>query len=252
MSDMVKETLYLLEIFCEKIGPLGITEISNIMIESKSSIFKKIQTLLDLGFIMQDQDSKKYRLTTKFLELVNKSLESYHSKTNINSYLKLITEKTGESSYFGIKNQNNRLIYIDINRSNSLVVINTNIGDSPLPHCTAHGKALLAFLDMNSIEDVIKGGLEKFTKNTITDKNRLLEELRKIREIGYAIDNEEREVGFKCIAAPVFNSKKEVIGAIGISGTTRRFTQEKIRKFAESVKEIADKISINIGNDLLF
>ena len=252
MSKIVKGVLDLLEIFCEKNYSLGITEISNKILEGKSSVFKKIKILEELEYIEQDPDNKKYRLTTKLLELVNKSLTRYYERTNIAKFLKIITNRTGETTYFGLKNRKNRLIYVDRCQSDSLIAINTNIGDSPLPYCTAHGKALLAFLDIEDIEQVIKNGLIKFTKNTINDRQKLLEELRKIREQGYAIDDEEREIGFRCVAAPVFNSKKEVIGAIGISGIIQRLTDDKMEKNAAIIKDVAEKISINIGNDIIF
>lgn len=252
MSKLVYGVLNLLEIFCKNCYPLGITELSNILIEGKSSIFNYIKILEDLEFIEQDSESKKYRLTTKLLELVNESLKCYYGRTDISKYLKTITEKTGECCYFGIKNSKNRIVYVDRCLNDSMIAINTNLGDSPLPHCTAHGKALLAFLDIEDIEAIIKEGLEKFTEYTITDRQKLLEELRKIRELGYAMDNEERENGFRCIAAPVFNSKKEVIGAIGISALVQKLPESKVKDYAEIIKNVANKLSISIGNDALY
>ncbi|MCL4377431.1 MAG: IclR family transcriptional regulator [Actinobacteria bacterium] len=252
MSRIVYDVLNMLEVFCKNCYPIGITELSNILLEGKSSIFKNIKILEELEYIEQDQESKKYRLTTKLVELVNESLKCYYGRTNIEKYLKTITEKTGESCYFGIKNKKNRIVYVDKYLSDRMIAINTNIGDTPLPHCTAHGKALLAFLDIEIIEEEIKNGLQKFTENTITDRQKLLEELRKIREQGYATDEEEREKGFRCIAAPVFNSKKEVIGAIGISGTTQSLTEGKIKEYATIIKEVANKVSINVGNEALY
>jgi DNA-binding IclR family transcriptional regulator len=94
--------------------------------------------------------------------------------------------------------------------------------------------------------------MKKFTNNTITNRQELLTELKTIREQGYAFDDEERMLGVRCVAAPVFNSKKQVIGAIGISGTTQHMTNEKMESHAKIVKEIADKMSITIGNDIIY
>jgi DNA-binding IclR family transcriptional regulator len=238
--------------FCKYNYPLGITELSNRMLEGKSIIFKKIKILEDLEYIEQDPHSKKYCLTTKLLELVNESLRGYYERTNIHKYLKMMAEQTGECTYFGLRNKRNRVVYVDRYASENAMTVYTNIGDSPLPHCTAHGKALLAFLTLEEIEEVIKDGLEKFTENTITDREKLFEELRNIREKGYAVDNEERMVGVRCIAAPVFNSRKEVIGVIGISGMAQNLTFEKIESHAIIIKKIAEKVSINIGNDIIY
>ena len=79
-----------------------------------------------------------------------------------------------------------------------------------------------------------------------------MEELRKIRENGYAFDLEERVVGVRCVAAPVFSSRNEVIGAIGISGMIQNMPPERMEAHAQVIKSIAEKVSINVGNDLLF
>lgn len=252
MSKVVKDTLSLLEVFCTRNHPLGVTELSNIMLDGKSAVFQKIKILEELEYIEQEQHSKKYVLTTKLLELVNKSLKGYYEKTNIHRYVKTAAEKTGECTYFGVKNKKNRIIYVDRYANENTMTVYTNIGDSPLPHCTAHGKALLAFLTLQEIEEVLKDNLEQFTENTITDKQKLMEELKSIREKGYAIDNEERMNGVRCVAAPVFNSKEEVIGAIGISGILQTMTDENISRHAKTIKEIADTMSITIGNDMIY
>ena len=251
MSKIGKDVLNLLEIFCKNKSPIGITELSNIMLDGKSSIFQKIKILEELEYIEQDPNTTKYSLTTKLLELVNQSLKSYYERTNIHKYLRAIADHTGECTYFGLKNKKNRLVYVDRHHNDSAITVYTNLGDSPLPHCTAHGKALLAFLTLAEIEEVIKDGLEKFTENTITTKQKLFEELRNIREIGYAFDNEERIAGVRCVAVPVFNSRKEVIGAIGLSGMAQNMTTGKMQSHAEFIKNIAEKMSINIGNDIL-
>jgi len=252
LSRIEKSVLNLIEVFCTNNYPLGITELSNIMLDSKSAIYQKIKMLEKLEFIEQDEHSKKYSLTPKLLELVNRSLKGYYERTNVHKYLKTIAEETSECTYFGLKNKKNRIVYVDRYASENAMTVYTNIGDSPLPYCTAHGKALLAFLTLEEIEDVLKDGMQKFTDNTITDKKKLMEELKKIRSQGYAIDDEERMLGVRCVAAPVFNSYKEVIGAIGISGISQSMTNEKMASHAKIIKEIADRMSLNIGNDIIF
>lgn len=252
MSKNVKSTFDLLEAFCKNNYPLGVTELSNILLEGKSSVYQKIKILEELEYIEQEEYTKKYILTTKLLEMVNNSLRSYYERTNIHRYVKQVAEETGEFTYFGLRNTKNRIVYIDRYANENALSVYTNVGDSPLPHCTAHGKALLSFLSVEQIEEVIKEGLPKFTEKTITTREALFEEIRKIRENGYAVDDEERVLGVKCVAAPIFDSNKEVIGAIGISGMNQNMTDEKIKRHAAKIKAIAEKVNINIGNNLLF
>jgi IclR family transcriptional regulator, KDG regulon repressor len=252
MQNKGKDILTMLSLFCTNNHPMGITDLSNILLDGKSSVFQKIKVLEEMDFIEQDPHTKKYVLTTRLLELVNASLRGYYERTNIHRYLKQIAEKTGECTYFGLRNKKNLLVYVDRFASENAMSVYTNIGDIPLPHCTAHGKALLAFLTLEQIEELTTGDLPGFTEHTITDKARLLDELRKIRECGYSYDLEERVLGVRCVAAPVFNSRKDVIGAIGISGMIQNMPMERMESHALLIKSIAEKVSINVGNDLLF
>jgi DNA-binding IclR family transcriptional regulator len=252
VSKAVNDVFKLLEVFCSNNYPMGITELANVTLEGKSSVFQKVKMLEQLEYIEQDKYTKKYVLTTRLLEMVNASLRGYYERTSIHKYLRLIAEKTGECTYFGLKNRRNRVVYVDRYASENAMTVYTNIGDTPLPHCTAHGKALLAFLTVDEIEETINDGLRKFTEKTITDKKTLFEELRKIRERGYAFDDEERVLGVRCVAAPVFSSRGEVIGAIGISGMVQTMSPDRMEAHATTIKGIAEKVSINIGNDIMF
>lgn len=252
MSSRVEGVFNLLEVFCRNNYPLGITTLSNMLLEGKSSVFQKIKVLENMEYIEKYEHTDKYVLTTKLLELMNVSMSSYYQRTNIHNYLKKISEETGKWTYFGLRNKKNRIVYVDRYASENALSVYTNIGDSPLPHCTAHGKALIAFLTIEQIEEVIQDGLEKFTDKTITSKEALLEELRRIREQGYAFDDEERMTGVRCVAAPVFNSHKDVIGAIGVSGLSQNMPDTAMLKYAKYIKEVADHMSVVMGNELVY
>ncbi len=252
MANQAEDVVKLLEIFCRGNHPMSITELSEQMLEAKSVVFNRVAILKELGYIEQDEHSKRYALTTKLLELVNASLSGYYERTHIHGYLKTIAEQTDQCVYFGLRNRQNRVVYVDRYASENAMTVYTNVGDSPLPHCTAHGKALLAFLGMDEIEAVLSQELESFTEKTITERDALLEELRRVRQTGYAFDNEERMRGVRCVAAPVFNSYRQVIGAIGISGMAQVLPDPVLESYAKIVKEVADKVSISIGNDITF
>ena len=252
VSNQAQDVIKMLEVFCRSNHPMSITELSESMLEAKSVVFNRANVLRELGYIEQDEHSKRYTLTTRLLEITNASLRGYYERTNIHTYLKTIAEQTGQCTYFGLRNKKNRIVYVDRFASENAMAVYTNVGDSPIPHCTAHGKALLAFLSLEEIEYVLAEGKEKFTDKTITDRDGLLRELRKIRELGYAFDDEERMRGVRCVAAPVFNSYRQVIGAIGISGMAQLLTDPVMQSYARIVKEVADKVSISIGNDIAF
>lgn len=252
VSNQAQDVMKLLEIFCQSNHPMSITELSDLMLEAKSVVFNRANVLKELGYIEQDEHSKRYTLTTKLLEITNASLRGYYQRTNIHTYLKAIADQTGQCTYFGLRNKENRIVYVDRHASENAMTVYTNVGDSPIPHCTAHGKALLAFLSLEEIEQVLADGMEKFTDKTITDRDSFLRELRNVREVGYAYDDEERMRGVRCVAAPVFNSYRQVIGAIGVSGMAQILTDPVLESYARIVKDVADKVSISIGNDIAF
>ena len=237
---------------CGQSRPLGISELSDLMQQGKSLVFSRIKTLEEHGYVEQDPHSKRYFLTTKLLEITNASLSGYYDRTNIHRYLKEIATHTNQCTYFGLRNRQNRVVYVDRYVIEGVMTVYTNIGDSPIPHCTAHGKALLAFLSPAQVDKEIDDKLERFTEFTITSKSALFEELSAIRECGYSLDREERMAGVRCAAAPVFNSYKEVVGAIGFSGMAQHLPYDRLEDYARFVKEIADKVSISIGNDIVF
>ncbi|MDD3943048.1 MAG: IclR family transcriptional regulator [Sphaerochaetaceae bacterium] len=252
MSNKVEGTFKLLEVFCKNNYPLGVTTLSNMLLEGKSSIFQKLKILEELEYIEKEEHSDKYILTTKLLELMNESMSSYYKRTNIHKYVRQVADQTGECTYFGLRNKKNRIVYVDRYASENALSVYTNIGDSPLPHCTAHGKVLLAYLAIEEIEEIVKDGLQKFTDKTLVTKEALFNEIRKIREQGYAFDDEERMVGVRCIAAPVFNSHQEMIGAIGISGIYQNLPDDKMLKHAKSIMAVANHMTNIIGNDLVY
>jgi DNA-binding IclR family transcriptional regulator len=121
------------------------------------------------------------------------------------------------------------------------------IGRRAPVHCTAVGKVLLAYQAEQQIETFLSSGLKRYTEHTITDGKRLKEELAKIRRHGYAVDNEELELGLFCIAAPIRNHLGQTIAAVSTSGPGVRVTRSKIREFIPLVIRVASEISYSLG-----
>ena len=119
--------------------------------------------------------------------------------------------------------------------------VNVEIGQSLPLHCTALGKVLLAFGDLQVPES-----LKSYTPYTILDKDELRQHLEIIRQQGYALDNEEFDLGVRCLAVPVFDFQGAVIAAVGISGPSLRMTQDNLPGLANVVQEIGKALSERI------
>jgi len=89
--------------------------------------------------------------------------------------------------------------------------------------------------------------IERFTPNTITDKNQLIEELKKIRDQGYSLDNQEHDLGLTCVGAPIFDNLGNASYGISVSGPSIRITEDRIKEIITIVKDAADKISRELG-----
>ncbi|MFT3974588.1 MAG: IclR family transcriptional regulator [Amaricoccus sp.] len=115
-------------------------------------------------------------------------------------------------------------------------------------HASGIGKALLAYLAPAVVERIVREqGLASFTPKTITDPGRLAAEMAEIRARGWAVDDEERTEGMRCIAAPIFNEFREAVAGVSISGPVVRMDRERGRGFGERVRAAADRITEAIG-----
>ena len=115
-------------------------------------------------------------------------------------------------------------------------------------HSTSVGKALSAFLSQEEAESLFQtAGLPRFTPRTITTLPRLRQELRRIRETGVAIDNEENTPGVRCVAAPIFGSSGRVVAALSLTGPVQQITEEQVGKVVDKVKEAARQLSQTLG-----
>ncbi len=114
-------------------------------------------------------------------------------------------------------------------------------------HASGIGKALLAFASQERIAKATRGPLDAFTQHTLTDPERLVAELAAIRARGWAMDDEERTVGMRCIAAPIFNEHREAVAGVSISGPTLRVTRDRGSEYGTAVHDAADRITRAIG-----
>ena len=176
-------------------GERSVKEIADALELNKSTAFGLINTLTTLGYLQQNADNQKYVLSLKLLSFSN--------------------------THCGVA-QGDSVIYVDKVESSRSLSINTQIGTKNYLHCTGVGKCILAYMPEDEQQHILAGPLKALTFNTIVDPRQLQAELRHIRADGYAMDNEEVEVGLSCVAVPVFSAPGQVSCSISISGMTPR------------------------------
>ena len=222
---------------------MGTTEIAKHLSIDKSSASRLLHTLANYGFVEQDEHSTRYLLGPQLLTLGQHLLNRITLRDHARPYLHELVDKTGECAHLAIQAQRQAL-YIDQVESTAALRVESEIGTlSPL-HCTALGKVMLAFGRCR-----IPDELRPFTHRTVTDPSTLDAQLTRTAKRGYAIDDEEYNYGVRCVAAPVYDHRGALVGAIGISGPAGRVTLERIDDFGNVVKETADALSTRIGFD---
>jgi DNA-binding IclR family transcriptional regulator len=216
---------------------VSITELAEILGVDKGSASRLVSTLVHYGFAEKDEVTRHFHLGPQVVSLSRSVLTRLPLREAAKPFLRRLMETTGECAHLAIPAQGSAL-YIDQAESPATLRVNAAVGTMNPLHCTALGKALLAFGDLD-----LPDHLESFTPRTITDPESLRHHLDEVRRLGYAMDDEEFDPGVRCIAVPVFNFRSKVVGSIGISGPSSRITPERLVEMAAVVVAIGKELS---------
>lgn len=216
---------------------------------NRTRVFRILKTLEQHRYCEFDPESQGYRLGLKFLEFSKHVRGGLALRKVAEPILMELAQSTGDSAHLLVRYQNNA-ITIDRFQGYHRLQVATPIGQ-PIPlHVGATPKILLAYLPDHEKELIInKLEFKAFTPNTITDPNELRNELVTIRQQGYAIDEEDYELGVIAIGAPIFDDSGQVIAGLAITTPLIRFSPEYCELLIANVVEAARKISIRLGYD---
>lgn len=229
--------LKILEILAGSTKGVSVTELAETLDLDKGSASRLVSTLANYAYAEKDPISRRYFLGPQVVSLSRSLLARLPLREVAKPYLRELMEKTGECAHAGILTQG-RVLYIDQVESPASLRVNAEVGSLAPLHCTALGKVLLAFGRL-----ALPTTLERFTEYTLVTPEALRRNLEAIRAQGFAVDDEEFDLGVRCVAAPIFDFREKVIGSIGISGPLTRMPKEKLATYAELVKQISRALS---------
>jgi DNA-binding IclR family transcriptional regulator len=224
---------------------MRVTDLARELAMSKSTIFNHLQTLKSEGLVVQKEQT--YALGLRLLDFG----ESTRNCRPLYEYAKPevdnLAEKSRELSHVLVY-ENNHGVYLYQSRGRDAVHVDVHAGMRVPLHCTALGKAVLAGLPEHESAQIIREvGMQQFTPNTITDTKTLQTHLQKIRQEGYAVDDEERLLGMRCVAAPIKNNNEDTIGAVSVTGPTTRFEHHRLHTgLRDLVMKGANVIELNL------
>lgn len=237
----LQKALEILNLFVEK-PKWGVTEISERLDLNKSNVHNILSTFKTMNYLTQDSETEKYQLGIGVYALCQSVGQNFNVRTIAIPFMQELADITGEMVYLGIP-YNDEVVYLEaIYPVESYNLMRVILGERARMFCTGIGKAMLAYLPYEKQEEYISRELPAFTEYTITDKEKLREELKTIRQKGYAIDNMEHEFGVKCVAMPILEHGKNPVAAISVSGPSLRFPPERIEEIAQAIGRYCAKI----------
>ncbi|WP_421856401.1 DNA-binding transcriptional regulator KdgR [Marinomonas sp.] len=227
---------------------LGVTELSQIVMTSKSTVYRFLQTMKMLGFVSQEGDDDRYSLTLKLFEVSSRAMEYVDLVALTEPYMASIGEQTKEALHLGIRDGDGIIYIYKVDAQYNLRMQSRIGGRNPL-YSTAIGKVLLAERPESYIRDIlVNTEFVPSTDKTHRSIDSLLEELKKVKEQGYGVDNEEQEEGLRCIGAPIYDRLGNVIAGLSLSFPTLRYTPEKFDRYVGLLQNAATKVSEKLGH----
>ena len=245
-SSTVLRSFQVLEIVAASSTPMTVNEVSEEIKMDKTTVYRMLMTLVEAGYVIRDELSKRYRLGYKVVSLSRNLLMENEVSNLIRQTLEELSEKTCETLHYAVLDGNETVLVQRV-KGKQLVSIDFQIGDRSKLHCSAIGKVLLAFQDIRFIEQVIADGLPRFTSHTITDPDMFRQELQRIRSQGYAIDDLELSENMRCIAVPIFEGGGRVTGGISMFGPDSRFTLKKLEELQAPLLKASRELSKQLG-----
>ncbi|MBP1083959.1 MULTISPECIES: IclR family transcriptional regulator [Bacillus] len=237
--NSVVHAIRILEQFKNGAG-LSAGEISKLTGIPRATVYRLLKTL-SLQQIVRQGDDKKYRLTLRLMELGNAALAIPSLQQTVYPFLVSLSDITGETGHFSVLD-GYHVGYIAKKESPHPFRMLSYIGWRGPLHATAAGKMLLSYSNSDFIDSVLDQKLHQYTSHTITDPDRLRQEIENIRSSKYAIDDEELSEGLLCFSVPVFFEEK-AIGSLSVSGPKQRLLQKTTDEFIEILNQKSEGIT---------
>ncbi|MGW7977057.1 IclR family transcriptional regulator [Staphylococcus xylosus] len=244
MVKSAKRVFEVLELLKESTVPLSEKAIGDKLAIPPSSLFNLLQTMLDSKYIRKDYQNK-YLLGHKLINLGNRAREDLDLYNESLTYIKYLNEKINETIFLAYP-QNNEMIYLTKFDSNRSIRTTAQPGVNKPIYSTGLGKACLSMYDIKTLDEMFENlEFEKITPKTVKNYKELKRQLTVFKEHGYSIDDEENEIGLYCIASPILNDEKQVVGAISCAGPKERIIENK--SIPDLIKQNAYIISKAMG-----
>lgn len=242
----VDRALLLLETIAEMGGEAALTELSNRTHLNISTCHHLLATLIQRGFVAKVPGKRLYALGGRILQIGHACLQ-VDLPRRATPLLEKINRLTGETVHLAAL-QGEHISNVLVRESRHAVRVDTGaVGKSEAAHATATGKAILAWLPEDEMRRLIGREIKRFTERTIVEFPVLVEELRHVRRLGFAMDREEFQPGVICVGAAIRDQNGAVVGAISASAPSMRANEEHIALMRDEVISATRTLSAEFG-----
>lgn len=242
----VTSALLVLKAFSAEEAEIGISSMAKRLGLAKSTVHRLAVTLAAEGFLEQNPENGRYRLGLSLFALgalVRRRMDVAHESRPL---LGALRDRTQEAVHLAILSRQS-IIYLYNLESTQAIGMRSYIGTLKPAHCTAEGRVLLAHAATPVVEAVLAGELVSRTAKTLTVPADIRVALDEVRQLGYAVDDEESEAGMRGVAAPIRDLSGKVVAAVGLAGPIQRLTKKELRALAVDVVATSDAVSARLG-----
>jgi DNA-binding IclR family transcriptional regulator len=246
-APAVERTLSILELLSVTRIGLTLPELSRRLKLPKSSTYCLLVTLTRHGYLVRNERTRRYMFGLKLFSVANRAVGSVELRERAAAFLQTLARCSRLTVHMAIL-EDDAAVLIEKIEPPGLIRLATWVGKSMDLHCSAVGKCLLAFLPEPELLRVVRDhGLTRYNENTITSIRKLRQQAADIKRFGFAIEDEEGEIGCRCVGAPIYDHCGTVIAAISVAGTTAQIRREDLAKFGGMVRQTAAEISEVLG-----
>lgn len=242
----ITRALDILASFDDDHPEMGIGEIAQIVGLNKATAHRIVTTLLRSGYIERGSDGIRYRLGLRLADLGFNVIRRMDLRREAYPLMFMLVQRFGEACDLSLFDRG-EVFCVEFVKGIHTMAVADAIGQRFPVNCTASGKLFLAYLPSTELETILSNPMVHFTEHTIVAPDELLRHLEGIRQLGYAVDDEEYTIGTRAAAAPIFGHDGKIVAALSIPGPTSRITRERIREVGEALRESANAVSRRLG-----
>jgi len=246
-NQSLTRALTLLARLSETPSGLSLTDLSYQLGMPTATVHRLLSTFEEFDFVEQDAEQGLWFVGLKAFTVGNAFLQRRDIVASARPHMQALVEQCGETVNLGVIDDG-EAVFISQVESREMMRMIVRLGSRSPIHASGVGKALLANMPEHDLASVLQQrGLARYTERSIDNPTRLREELQHIRQLGYALDDEEHAIGLRCVASAIFDENGQALAAISLSGPKARVTDGRLDELGIAVRQCADEITLALG-----